>query len=78
MAPVNLNSLMDDIANSEIPKMELLVKVVKQLSSTDFMIADETAEVELTFRDEVRKRAIDIELNKVIKLLEFKRMIQTN
>ena len=68
MAPVSLNSVMDDVANSEIPKMELRVKVVKQLSSTDFMIADETAEVELIFRDEVRKRAIDIELNKVIKL----------
>lgn len=68
MANANLKSVIGDVADSEIPKKELIVKVIKQLSSSEFEIADETGKAELLFKDEAKKRANNIELDKVIKL----------
>ena len=49
MSPSTLQSIFTDVADCEIPKKELLVKVVRQISSLEFEIADESGKCELKF-----------------------------
>lgn len=77
MTGATLKSLLGDIVDSDIPKKEFLVKVIKQLSSSEFVIADETGRVELKFKEEAMKRAYNIELNKVIKLFGVQKFGET-
>jgi hypothetical protein len=77
MTTSTLNSVFEDIADSDIPKKEFLVKVVKQISSTEFEIADDSGKAVLRFLEDAVKRAYNLELNKVIKLFGIQKLSST-
>ena len=77
MSLSTLRSIFTDVADCEIPKKELLVKVVRQISSLEFEIADESGKCELKFLEQATKRANNLELNKVIKLFGVQRFSPT-
>ena len=77
MTTSTLNSVFTDIADSDIPKKELIVKVVKQISATEFEIADDNGKAFLKFTVDAVKRAYNLELNKVIRLFGIQKHSST-
>ena len=77
MSLSTLQSIFTDVADSEIPKKELVVKVVRQISPLEFEIADESGSYELKFLEQAKKRAQNLELSKVIKLYGVQRFSTT-